>query len=44
MNVKTIFVEKESYFDSALLMLTSREIKKTSGVRCCSRVATGAPS
>jgi succinyl-CoA synthetase alpha subunit len=30
--VKTIFVEKESYYDSALLMLTSREVKTTSGV------------
>jgi len=30
--VKTIFVEKESYYDSALLMLTSQEVKKTSGV------------
>jgi succinyl-CoA synthetase alpha subunit len=30
--VKTIFIDKESYFDSALLMLTSQEVKKTSGV------------
>jgi succinyl-CoA synthetase alpha subunit len=30
--VKTVFVEKESYYDSALLMLTSQEVKKTSGV------------
>jgi FdrA protein len=30
--VKTLFVEKESYYDSALLMLTSQEVKKTSGV------------
>ena len=30
--MKTVFVEKESYYDSALLMLTSREVKKTSGV------------
>ena len=30
--MKTIFVEKESYYDSALLMLTSQEVKKTSGV------------
>jgi succinyl-CoA synthetase alpha subunit len=32
MNVKTIFIEKESYFDSVLLMLASREVRKTSGV------------
>ncbi len=30
--MKTIHVEKESYYDSALLMLTSQEVKKTSGV------------
>ena len=30
--MKTVFVEKESYFNSALLMLTSQEVKKTSGV------------
>ena len=30
--MKTVFVEKESYYDSALLMLTSQEVKKTSGV------------
>jgi succinyl-CoA synthetase alpha subunit len=30
--VKTIFIEKESYYDSALLMLTSQEVRKTSGV------------
>ena len=30
--MKTIFIEKESYYDSALLMLTSQEVKKTSGV------------
>ena len=30
--MKTIFIDKESYFDSALLMLTSQEVKKTSGV------------
>ncbi len=31
-DVKTVFVEKESYYDSALLMLTSQEVRKTSGV------------
>ena len=31
--MKTLFVEKESYYDSALLMLTSQEVKKTSGVQ-----------
>jgi succinyl-CoA synthetase alpha subunit len=31
-NVKKVFIEKESYYDSALLMLTSQEVKKTSGV------------
>ena len=31
--MKTIFVEKESYYDSALLMLTSQEVRKTSGVQ-----------
>jgi succinyl-CoA synthetase alpha subunit len=30
--VKTVFIEKESYYDSALLMLTSQEVRKTSGV------------
>ena len=30
--MKTVFVEKESYYNSALLMLTSQEVKKTSGV------------
>jgi succinyl-CoA synthetase alpha subunit len=32
MEVKTVFIEKESYYDSALLMLTSQEVRKTSGV------------
>jgi succinyl-CoA synthetase alpha subunit len=31
--MKKVFIEKESYYDSALLMLTSREVRKTSGVQ-----------
>jgi succinyl-CoA synthetase alpha subunit len=30
--VKKIFVQKDSYYDSVFLMLTSREVKSTSGV------------
>ena len=40
--MKQIRIEKESYFDSALLMLTSREVRKTSGVRDAT-VAMGTP-
>ena len=40
--MKKVFVEKESYHDSALLMLTSREVRKTPGVHD-GTVAMGTP-
>jgi len=40
--VKELFVEKDSYYDSAFLMLISGEVKKTAGVRDAT-VAMGTP-
>ena len=40
--MKRVFVEKESYYDSALLMLTSREVRRTLGVHDAT-VAMGTP-
>jgi len=41
-DVKELFVEKDSYYDSAFLMLISGEVKKTAGVRDAT-VAMGTP-